>query len=132
MLPCGTQLWNFCYILAAGDLVILSTGKYRALVVQVQGDYEFVSPDAAPLVGDFQHQRRVLITTIDPNNLWHLAGSQAASGHNIRWAFVKCLHSVDATKAKGEILTITAEEAQVQFRELLNRVVEGEPITITR
>ena len=29
----GGQLWNFCHNLAKDDLVILSTGKYRAAVV---------------------------------------------------------------------------------------------------
>ncbi len=92
----GGQLWNFCHTLAKDDLIILSTGKYRATVAQIEGDYEFVSSEEAPLHDDFQHQRKVGITQIDPNHLWRLAGSQQALGHNIRWTLIKCLRSVDA------------------------------------
>jgi predicted Mrr-cat superfamily restriction endonuclease len=95
----GGQLWNFCHTLTQDDLVILSLGKSggRALVVQVKGDYEFVSSEEAPLQGDFQHQRKVEITPLDPNHLWQLAGSQPAIGHNIRWTLIKCLRPVDAS-----------------------------------
>lgn len=97
----GVQLWNFCHTLAVDDLVILSTGKRRALVVQVQGDYNFVSSEEAPLGDDFQHQRKVRITQLDPDHLWHLAGSQPAVGQNIRWTLIKCLRPVDASQHKG-------------------------------
>lgn len=92
----GGQLWNFCHILAEDDLVILSLGKNggRSLVVQVQGAYEFVPSEEAPLHDDFQHQRKVQTTQLDPNRLWHLAGSQPAIGQNIRWTFIRCLRSV--------------------------------------
>lgn len=95
----GGQLWNFCHTLTQDDLVILSLGKSggRSLVVQVEGDYEFVPPEEAPLRDDFQHQRKVEITPLDPNRLWQLAGSQPAIGHSIRWTLIKCLRSVVAS-----------------------------------
>ncbi len=96
----GRQLWDFCHTLAEDDLVILSVGKNggRSLVVQVKDQYEFVPFEEAPLRDDFQHQRQVQITQIDPNHLWHLAGSQPAIGHNIRWTLIKCLRSVVASE----------------------------------
>ena len=95
----GGQLWNFCHTLAQDDLVILSVGKNggRSLVVQVKGEYEFVPPEEAPFRDGLQHQRKVEITPLDPNRLWHLAGSQPAIGHNIRWTLIKCLRPVAAS-----------------------------------
>ncbi len=92
----GVQLWNFCHTIKPKDLVIVSTGKRRALVMQVQGDYEFRPYEQAPLSGDYQHQRTAQVTAIDPDRLWRLAGSSIAAGHNIRWTLVKCLEPVEA------------------------------------
>lgn len=92
----GIQLWNFRYTMKPGDLVILSTGKYRAFVMQVQGDYEYVPSERAPLHGDYQHQRTAQLTNIDPDRLWRLAGAQAAEGQNIRWTLIKCLRLLEA------------------------------------
>jgi hypothetical protein len=90
----GVQLWNFYYTMKPDDLVILSTGKYRALVMQAQGDYEFVPSEEAPLFGDYQHQRKAVVTSIDPDQLWRSTGSRPMPGQNIRWTLIQCRNAV--------------------------------------
>ena len=71
----GRCLYNFCYHMQPGDLVILSTGSRRALVMEVKDGYEFKSnPKDAPMEG-YQHQRKAKTLPIDPNMLWPCAGS---------------------------------------------------------
>jgi predicted Mrr-cat superfamily restriction endonuclease len=94
--PGGKQLWNFVNIVKKGDLVIVSTGGYRALVAQVTGDYEFADARYAPVdPGDYLHQRTVDITGLDPERVWQLAGRKPVDGHSIRWTFIRCLNDVN-------------------------------------
>lgn len=92
----GIQLWNFCYTIKPDDLVILSTGKRRALVMQVDGDYEYRLAEKTAIPGDLCHQRAAHATAIDPDRLWRLAGSAMAAGQSIRWTLIQCLRPVQA------------------------------------
>jgi predicted Mrr-cat superfamily restriction endonuclease len=92
----GACLWAFCYLMTNDDLVILSTKRGRMLVVQVTGPYEWTEekPDFGGDYKDYQHQRRVQITSYDANKLWHLAGGKPAKGYNPRWTLVRCANPV--------------------------------------
>lgn len=72
-----------------GDLVILSTGSRRELVVEVAGKYEWVA-ETPTWMGNYQHQRRVEISTWDADELWHKAGAKPIAGHSIRWTLIRC------------------------------------------
>lgn len=86
------SLWNFCHEIQIGDLVILSGRKTRELVVKITGDYEFVAEEV-PVLGDYQNQRRMEITSIDGDQLWHQAGK--APGQPVYRTLIKCAHAVN-------------------------------------
>lgn len=96
----GPSLWHFLHNMKEGDLVILSTGNARKLVMVVRGGYEFVPMTESPLYATYgeeagyQNQRKADVTTLDPDGLWYLAGGKPAKGDNIRWTLIKCLKSV--------------------------------------
>jgi hypothetical protein len=97
----GACLYNFYFSMRPGDLVILSIGGSRSLVMEVEGGYEFKNTPEEPPIGDYQHQRKASILPIDPDALWHCAGSGPIDGQSIRWALVQCRKPIDAaTKAK--------------------------------
>ena len=89
----GTNLWDFFFSMRVGDLVILSTGGKRTLVMEVTGDYEFKDkPEDS--IGGYTHQRTARILPVDPDRLWRLAGGQPSIGQCIRWPLVKCLKPI--------------------------------------
>lgn len=100
----GPSLWNFYDGMSKGDLVILSARRPRALVVEVLGKYEYVtdqSPHLRPnshLEGDYQHQRLIQVSAIDPEKLWHAAGARPAPGQNIRYTLMKCARPLDSSE----------------------------------
>jgi predicted Mrr-cat superfamily restriction endonuclease len=88
--PGGVQLWNFLHVVELGDLVILSTGARRAMVMEVTGPYRFAEEHHED---DrlYTHRRDARPVAIDADRLWRSAGgSTLAPGNNIRWAFVRC------------------------------------------
>ncbi|MCI0697820.1 hypothetical protein L0337_38205 [candidate division KSB1 bacterium] len=92
----GQCLWNFYDEIKEGDLVILSTGKSRALVMEVQGRYEWKAAKEPPSMEDYRHQRKAhVIPDKDPDELWKRAGAGPAMGYNIRWALIKMAKSFD-------------------------------------
>ena len=98
----GACLHSFYSDVQPGDLVILSTGGKRSLVMEVEGGYEFKDePEPSP-IGDYQHQRKAVVLPIDANKLWRAAGSSPADGHSIRWTFIKCQKPVSA-EIKSEL-----------------------------
>ena len=97
----GVCLHNFYFRMRPGDLVILSTGGRRALVMKVEGNYEYKLTPEEPPIGDYQHQRMASILPIDPDVLWRCAGGAPTAGNSIRWTLIECLKQIDATtKAK--------------------------------
>ena len=99
----GTPLFSFYSEVQPGDLVILSTARKRSLVMEIEGDYEFKDdPEPSP-IGDYQHQRRGIVLSIDADKLWVAAGSAAATGYSSRWAFIKCQKPISA-ETKTELI----------------------------
>jgi len=88
---CGRQLWSLCHEMQVGDLVILSTGEYRA-VAYVKGEYEY-SPDRGQLGHDYYHQRAVHITPLPAKPVWDLADG-LAEGQSPYLPLVRCARSV--------------------------------------
>jgi predicted Mrr-cat superfamily restriction endonuclease len=72
------SLYDFYYTMKPGDLVIISDRGKRRHVFEVKGKYEYVEPSKAPL--NYQHQRRAILTGMDPNELWQRAGGKLAKG----------------------------------------------------
>lgn len=93
----GRSLWSFFDEMQRDDLVILSTGKARKLVVEVLGNYVFQeegpSLNGVALSGDYQHQRRVQMNDRNPDELWRFAGAGPAPGYSPRWTLIKCARS---------------------------------------
>ncbi len=93
----GICLYDFCYNMQPGDLIILSTGSKRELVMEVEGEYEFNKyPEEKPL-GDYQHQRKACILPLDSDELWKTAGSAIVEGQSIRWPLVQCKNPVSTS-----------------------------------
>lgn len=93
-IPSGKRsLWALYQQMKPGDLVILSAKGRRVHVMQVTGDYRFNS-EVDPVLGDFQHQRPAVPTSIDPNELWECAGSGFAESWNSRWTLGLCVNTV--------------------------------------
>jgi hypothetical protein len=88
----GSCLYDFCYQMKQGDLVILSTGKKRELVMEVVGDYEYRDRSDAPPIGtrSYQHQRKARIVGLDPDELWNRAGAGPLAGQSPRWTLIQC------------------------------------------
>ncbi len=84
----GPSLWDFYTEMQKGDLVILSTGK-RELVVEVVGDYQWCqTPD---FEGNYWHQRRVKLTTLNPEKVWHEAGASFPIGQSRYRTLLRCM-----------------------------------------
>lgn len=94
----GPSLWHFYQDMEIGDLVILSLGTQggRKLVMRVEGPYMYVRTEETPLYKEYphdpsyNHQRKAVITGLDPDTLWYEAGAKEAKGDNIRWTLIKC------------------------------------------
>lgn len=74
----GPSLWEFYTEMQIGDLVILRGGKH--IVVEVVGDYEWNKTPA--FAGNYWHQRRVKLTTLNPEATWHQAGGNFPVGQS--------------------------------------------------
>jgi hypothetical protein len=97
----GVCLYNFCFHVKVGDLVIISGNGRRSLVMEVEGDYQFKPHPEAQPIGDYQHQRKATSLPIDPDALWRQAGGGPRDGHNIRWTLIECRRPIEnATKKK--------------------------------
>lgn len=96
----GLNVWSFYDEMKHGDLVLLSSGTTRALVVEVTGDYVWEAEAPTIIygtpeqVGEYQHQRRVRLSAWSPESLWRAAGADAAKGQSIRWSLVRCARLV--------------------------------------
>lgn len=86
----GPSLWNFYAEVQRGDLVILSSGKGRVAVFEVEGEYEYVLSNDPPHWYPYRHQRRARVRSIDPERLWRAAGARPAPGQNTRWTLFRC------------------------------------------
>ncbi len=84
----GPTLRDFYTEMQHGDLVILSTGR-RELVVEVVGDYEW--RENPELEGDYFHQRRVRLTTRNPEDVWHQAGASFPVGQSRYRTLLRCV-----------------------------------------
>ena len=89
----GPSLWNFYAEIQQRDLVILSSGRRRELVLEVQGDYEWTEPSDPK---EYPHQRRARVRRLDPDHLWRMAGLGPALGQNSRWTLFRCANPVSA------------------------------------
>ena len=97
----GVCLYDFCFRMGLGDLVIVNANGRRVLVMEVQGDYCFKPKLEPPPIVHYQHQRKATRLPIDPDELWREAGRGPRDGHNIRWTLIKCRLPIDvATKER--------------------------------
>lgn len=80
----SNSLWDLCHTMRTGDLVIVA----QKLVVQVEGAYEFAEDDSQP-EEEYQHQRRVSLTRLNPDAIWKAAGRMKE--HNVSQALVQCV-----------------------------------------
>lgn len=93
----GGQLWNFAHKMKVGDLVILSTGKRREVVMEVTGEYRHTGES---FEGDryYSHVRAAKPVQICAERLWKAAGGpELADGNSMRWPFVECRATVHPT-----------------------------------
>jgi hypothetical protein len=89
------SLYDFCYGLRPGHLVIVSGRSLRRGVWEVdrEGEYEYAEPAAAPL--NYQHQRRARRTELDPDALWLQAGGRLAGGQINYRTLGRCAKEVE-------------------------------------
>jgi hypothetical protein len=83
----GIQLWNFCHSIELHDLVILSDGDARRVVMEVVGGYGHVEGLDDDM--EYGHQRDAVPTNMNADALWKEAG-ELEIGQNIRWSLVRC------------------------------------------
>jgi hypothetical protein len=94
------SLYDFCYRMTPGDLVILSIGGgNRRLVMEVTGAYEYVAPSQAPV--NYQHQRKARIVDMDPDGLWEAAGGRALQGQINHRTLLQCADYIDEATLAG-------------------------------
>jgi hypothetical protein len=75
----GPTLWRFWKEMRDGDLVIVSDGKRRRLVMRVEGDYQWNAGKG------YRHWRPAsVVEDQDANWLWKRCGG-LAQGENVRW-----------------------------------------------
>ncbi len=91
----GPSLWRLYDEMRAGDLVIVSDGKRRRLVMRVEGEYQWDPRSSQVPPGDYQHWRPATLIREDPDELWQRSGAREASGENIRWTLARCDGSAD-------------------------------------
>jgi predicted Mrr-cat superfamily restriction endonuclease len=90
----GLTLWSFAKEMQIGDYVIVSGNRPRQLVVKVTGDYQY-SPSVNPLLINYEHQREVEITYINPDELWQLAGAKTIAGRSPYATLARCANQVN-------------------------------------
>jgi len=86
----GQALWCFFHDMVVGDLVLVSDGANRDVVMRIDGDYEWSGQVSPVAPGDYQHQRRATLTAIDASELWASCGSRIAEGEDRRWRLARC------------------------------------------
>lgn len=75
--------------MAIGDLAIISRGSAgRSHVVEIVGDYEWARKERS--VGDYRHQRTVVVTEHDADDLWLRVGRTVVVGQDMRWTVARC------------------------------------------
>ena len=89
----GPSFWRFYDEMRVGDLVIVSDGHRRRLVMEVDGDYQWDSTPSQVAGRDYQHWRGASVVLQNPDELWRQCGSGPASGENIRWTLARCSDS---------------------------------------
>ena len=89
----GPSLWRFYDEMRVGDLVIVSDGHRRRLVMEVDSDYQWDSTPSQVAGRDYQHWRGASVVLQNPDELWRQCGSGPASGENIRWTLARCSDS---------------------------------------
>jgi hypothetical protein len=106
----GVCLYDFCFRMEVGDLVIVSGDGRRSLVMEVEGEYEFKAGAQPEPIGDYQHQRRATSLPIDPDQLWRQSGSGPRDGHNIRCTLIECRKPIDRA-AKEKMMHVAKSRA---------------------
>jgi transcriptional regulator with XRE-family HTH domain len=104
----GESLYDFCYRMKRGDLVILSTGKSGGpvSVMEITGPYEYVLDHAEPGYPNgeaaYRYQRKARTVNISPRGLWEKVGGKPRDGRNIHQALVRlsCIDHADLAKLK--------------------------------
>jgi transcriptional regulator with XRE-family HTH domain len=96
----GDSVYDFCYRMKPGDLVILSTGKGGGpvLVMEITGPYEYFDDPHRSYPNDesaYRYQRKARIVDMDPDQLWKKAGRKPLGGQNVHRALVQGLNCVD-------------------------------------
>jgi hypothetical protein len=76
------SLYDFCFTMQPGDLVIIGDGKRRRQVWEVVGGYEYAQPAAGPL--NQWHHRQARKLDLNPNELWQRAGGELRAKINFR------------------------------------------------
>lgn len=92
----GPSLWRLYDGMRVGDLVIVSDGKRRRLVMRIEGEYQW-DPRPSPVPpGDYRHWRPTVPVSEDPDKLWQRSGARVASGESIRWTLARCHGSIES------------------------------------
>lgn len=81
----GPSLWRMFREMDVGDLVIVTAKSRRIAVVEIISDYYYSDVGVA----GYSHLRSVAPTTIDPEELWRVAGERADVGESIRWTVAR-------------------------------------------
>ena len=92
---CVRSCWKFREM-QPGDLVVYKGNDWGgSKVMRVKGPYEYVCnpPGEQPPYYDYQHQRKIQVTCIDPYWLWNEAGK--APGEVVFDALIRCQFPVE-------------------------------------
>ena len=92
----GACLYEFCFGMKPGDLVILSREYARSLVMRIDDAYEYVYRQDRLPAADYHHQRAASVAPIHADALWRMAGDAPAPGHSLRWPLIQCRRPVDS------------------------------------
>lgn len=85
----GPSLLHFFSSVQSGDYVILSGTKHRRPVVMVDGNYTFNS-QGFDKDHNYKHQRAIVLTDINYQDLIKDRSWTPVSGHSIRSPFIEC------------------------------------------
>ena len=95
------SLWSLVHEMKIGDYVIMGGSKAREIVVEVVSDYFFVD-EPHPVLGNYQHQRKVHLADISPESLWQLAGGKIEAGRSPYATLARCQHKISLGKFSTE------------------------------
>ncbi len=100
----GPSLYDFCFTMTRGDLVIVSAARRRRCVMEVVGDYTHrPAPEPKP-IGEYQNQRRATSVAIDPDALWHEVDGGPRKGQSIYRPLIRCRKDIDVAR-KNALMT---------------------------